>query len=94
MKDTAAAFGKKTVPATVFSGGKGRAELLQQRFLHKPSLYQTAPGRGLPSGQGEVDLYFRIHFDRFAVEQIRLISPLLHRIDGRRGEHRMPADQR
>src|SRR5216684_6637735 len=48
---------------------------------------------GLASGQGEVHHYFRIHFDRLAIQQIWLVSPLLHRIDGGWSQHGMPAHQ-
>src|ERR1700727_1031408 len=47
----------------------------------------------LSARQSEVNLYFRIYFDRFAVEQVRLVFPLLHRLDCRRSQHWMPTYQ-
>src|SRR5882672_6894988 len=82
MKGTAAAAPTGTLPATV-SGRKGRA------ILHFAALTPA----GLASGQGEVDHYFCIHFDRLAIQQIWLIPPLLNGIDGGRSQHGMPADQ-
>jgi len=47
----------------------------------------------LTSGQGEVDLNCCFYFDRLAIQQIRLVLPLLHSFDRRRGQHGMSADQ-
>ena len=47
----------------------------------------------LASGECEVHLYRRFHFHRFAVQQVRLVLPLLHSFDGRGRQHGMAADQ-
>src|SRR5258708_35224432 len=49
--------------------------------------------RTLTSSQGEVNLYFGIHFHRLAIQKIRFILPLLYGIDGSRSQHWMPTDQ-
>src|SRR5271166_2312813 len=86
MKGTAAAPRKRALPATVVGWeGEGHSE------LHFPTF--ATPARSLASGQGEVDRYFRIYFDRFAVQQIWLIFPLLDGVERTLHQHRMPADQ-
>ncbi len=47
----------------------------------------------LASRQAEVHLYLGLDRHRFAIEQVRLIAPLLHGFDGRWRQHRVPADQ-
>jgi hypothetical protein len=62
------------------------------------TLARTAEGGrahmpALTSSEREVHLYLRLNFDRFAIQQIGLVLPLLYGLDRSRGEHRVPADQ-
>src|SRR6267154_3186380 len=66
---------QKALPATVF-GGRGGSF---------PNL--VASPEALASRQGKVNLYFSVHFDRFTVQQIRLVLPLLNSFDRRWSEH-------
>ena len=50
-------------------------------------------GLGLTASQGEVDRNLGLHLDRFAVQVVGLVTPLLYGIDRRRGQHRVTADQ-
>ncbi len=55
------------------------------------TLFHTS--RDLSSGEREVNGYFRIYFDRFAVQQVRFVLPLLHGVQCTLHQHGMPADQ-
>jgi hypothetical protein len=61
MKGTATAPDRRALPATVL-GGRGRVMLLAF-----PDVAASHPP-ALAAGEGKVNLYFRIHFDWFAVE--------------------------
>src|ERR1700691_4790402 len=93
MKGTAAAPGKRCSPGHRFwVGGEGHPAL----YTFRPSCVthcSATSASGLAPGQGEVDQYFRIHFDGFTVQQIRFVLPLLHGVDGSGSQHGMSADQ-
>ena len=46
----------------------------------------------LAPSEREVYLHLRVDLDRFSVEQVRLVLPLLHGFDRGRRQHRVPAD--
>ena len=50
-------------------------------------------GSSLASRQREIDLNLRLHFDGFAIQQIRLVLPLLYGIHGGLCKHRVPIDE-
>ena len=67
-------------------GGRGRAYAI--------SLPSARLGtEGLASSQGEVHLHLRLNFDRLAIQEVRFVLPLLHGLNRRRCQHRMPTDQ-
>ena len=70
------------LPATVF-GGMGEGDL---------SIYSII-GSSLASRQREIDLNLRLHFNGFAIQQIRLVLPLLYGIHGGLCKHRVPVDE-
>src|SRR5258707_15350233 len=59
-------------------------------FLLPPYPAGSAENSVLPP---EFDGYIHLHFYGFSVENIRLISPLFHRIHGGHDQQRMTADQ-
>ena len=73
---------KHPLPATVF-GGMGEGDLLAYSII----------GSSLASGQREIDLNLRLHFDGFAIQQIRLVLPLFYGIHGGLCKHRVPVDE-
>src|ERR1700683_1199982 len=100
MKGMAAAPCKGSCPATAF-GWEGRAACtctFQHFFLMHLLLLNVVAvmaytGLSLASGQGKVHCNFGIHFDRFAIQQIRLVLPLLDGVERALHQHGMPADQ-
>src|SRR5579872_6473256 len=48
---------------------------------------------GLAAGQSKVHRNLRLDFDRFAIQNVRLVLPLLYRFDGCRRQHGMATDQ-
>jgi hypothetical protein len=73
-------------------GGMGEGEKQTSKFqLRAAKTSRTLCS--LAAGQGKVHLHRRFHFDRFAVEQVRLVLPLLYSFNRRRRQHRMPTDQ-
>ena len=50
-------------------------------------------GSSLASRQREIDLNLRLHFDGFAIQQIRLVLPLPYGIHGGLRKHRVPVDE-
>src|SRR5207245_5690780 len=53
----------------------------------------SACSPGLASGQREDHGNLRLHFYWLAVKVVRLVPPLLHRLDGGRRQHGVAADQ-
>ena len=80
--DRAERFGHP-LPATVF-GGMGERVIF---------LIYSIIGSSLASRQREIDLNLRLHFDGFAIQQIRLVLPLLYGIHGGLCKHRVPVDE-
>src|SRR6266576_996647 len=79
----------RPLPSRHIPGRKGRANTHTST-----SKSPNAPAPAiLAAGQREVHLHLRINFDRFAVQQVRLVLPLLHRLDRGRSQHRVTADQ-
>src|SRR5258708_26004595 len=78
------------VPEMKRYGGRAYKRLSRPPFLvggegSFPNL--VASPEALASRQGKVNLYFSVHFDRFTVQQIRLVLPLLNHFDRRSSQH-------
>ncbi len=53
----------------------------RRAIAHPHGRGRPCPHARLASGEREVYLYLGLDFDRFSVEQVRLVLPLLHRFD-------------
>jgi hypothetical protein len=81
-------FSWKAQPTAELQAEIGRA----RHFQMQNCKLQNNEGCLAP-GECEVHLHLGFNFNRFAVQQIRLILPLFHRLDGSRRQHGMSADQ-
>ena len=62
---------------------------LSSNFIH---IEKSTLPRGLTSGQGKIHRNLRLHFDWLAIQNVRFVLPLLHRLDGRWRQHGMTTD--
>src|SRR5882762_3655809 len=67
-------------------------KLLIEHGIRQPTADSRQPH--LLTAQRELDFHCCIQLDRIPVQQIRLVAPLLHGIDGGRGQHRRTTHQR
>src|SRR5580698_6756582 len=80
-------------------GGTGRLQPPQNKLNRqlksqpRPTGHAKLNPESLASGQAEIHLHRRFHCHWLAVEQVRLIAPLLDGLNRRRRQHRMPTDQ-
>src|SRR4029077_2920139 len=79
---------EKPFPAAIFQTGRGGLTHTSTRKFSKPTAQAS-----LAASQREGHLHLRVHFDRFSVQQVRLVLPLLHRLDRGRSQHRVTANQ-
>src|SRR6202050_4577009 len=93
MKGIAAAPCKRAFPATAFGWEGGPPALALSNISSNVVTVTPYPSRSLASRQGKVHRNFRIHFNRFAIQQIGLVLPLPHGVERTLYQHGMPADQ-
>src|ERR1035438_9875653 len=77
----------KALPAHQDLDGTGRPCTLLRKISNCAALGSLTPG------EGEVHLHLGLDLDRFSVQQVRLILPLLHGFDRGGSQHGVPADQ-
>jgi hypothetical protein len=77
------------LPGHRFGWDKGEG----QKHTPKFRLCAATNCSGLTSGQRKVHLHRGFHLDRLAVEQVRLVFPLLYGFNRGRGQHGVSTDQ-
>src|ERR1700721_1565834 len=97
---TAASFERFAKPSPGHRSGWENGEGLNhtsshtsRRALRLQARTLVTQRRVLASGEREVHLNRSFHLDRFAIEQIGLVLPLLHGFDRGRSQHGGTADQ-